>query len=180
MDKFSEIEKALPAKEVIGSPGQRADFSAGLGSDSEVDGLEPLDAAKSNDSGYRGDSPTHAGWISGGRGIKAVVNEEQAEHLRDATVADARDTPTPDPSTTVGTRIAHEQRLQPPNPANTAPVAENVASHYAELHVHSNYSFQEGASESWDLLLTPKQLGLHALAITNDRWCYLCKFNYIH
>ena len=38
---------------------------------------------------------------------------------------------------------------------------------YAELHAHSNYSFQEGASESWDLLLTAKQLGLHALAITD-------------
>jgi len=38
---------------------------------------------------------------------------------------------------------------------------------YAELHAHSNYSFQEGASESRDLLLTAKQLGLHALAITD-------------
>jgi len=38
---------------------------------------------------------------------------------------------------------------------------------YAELHAHSNYSFQEGASESWDLLFTAKQLGLHALAITD-------------
>jgi error-prone DNA polymerase len=38
---------------------------------------------------------------------------------------------------------------------------------YAELHAHSNYSFQEGASEAWDLLLTAKQLGLHALAITD-------------
>lgn len=35
------------------------------------------------------------------------------------------------------------------------------------MHSHSNYSFQEGASEAWDLLLTAKQLGLHALAITD-------------
>jgi len=210
MDKFSEIEKALSAKEVVGSPGQRADtaetidprwettsrrradVSAGSRSGGEVDGLEPLDRArKSDDSAYRGDSPTHDGWISGGRGIKAVINEEQAEHLRDATAADARNTPTTYPSTTVGTRNktnqrlnspdsvtsspvvenhARDQQLQPPDSANTTPVAENVPlapRGYAELHVHSNYSFQEGASESWDLLLTAKQLGLHALAITD-------------
>jgi error-prone DNA polymerase len=45
--------------------------------------------------------------------------------------------------------------------------AENSTTAYAELHAHSNYSFQEGASEAWDLLLTAKQLGLHALAITD-------------
>ena len=45
--------------------------------------------------------------------------------------------------------------------------AEITKSEYAELHAHSNYSFQEGASESWDLLLTAKQIGIHALAITD-------------
>ena len=35
------------------------------------------------------------------------------------------------------------------------------------MHCHSNYSFQEGASEAWDLLLTAKQLGIYALAITD-------------
>ncbi|MCH7984855.1 MAG: PHP domain-containing protein, partial [Chloroflexi bacterium] len=35
------------------------------------------------------------------------------------------------------------------------------------MHVHSNYSFKEGASEAWDLLLTAKQLGIYALAITD-------------
>ena len=42
-----------------------------------------------------------------------------------------------------------------------------ATSAYAELHAHSNYSFQEGAAEVWDLLLTAKQLGLYALAITD-------------
>ena len=45
--------------------------------------------------------------------------------------------------------------------------AEGSTTAYAELHTHSNYSFQEGASEAWDLLLTAKQLELHALAITD-------------
>ena len=45
--------------------------------------------------------------------------------------------------------------------------AKSSTGAYAELHAHSNYSFQEGASEAWDLLLTAKQLGLHALAITD-------------
>ena len=35
------------------------------------------------------------------------------------------------------------------------------------MHVHSNYSFKEGASEAWDLILTAKQLGIYALAITD-------------
>ena len=45
--------------------------------------------------------------------------------------------------------------------------AKSSTGAYAELHAHSNYSFQEGASEAWYLLLTAKQLGLHALAITD-------------
>jgi len=52
-------------------------------------------------------------------------------------------------------------------PMNNNDSAKSSTGAYAELHAHSNYSFQEGASEAWDLLLTAKQLGLHALAITD-------------
>ena len=49
----------------------------------------------------------------------------------------------------------------------TTSASSNPISRYAELHAHSNYSFQEGASEIWDLLLTAKNIGLKAMAITD-------------
>mgnify|MGYP003305283016 CR=1 FL=1 len=49
----------------------------------------------------------------------------------------------------------------------TTSASSNPISPYAELHAHSNYSFQEGASEIWDLLLTAKNIGLKAMAITD-------------
>ncbi|MEC9293697.1 MAG: PHP domain-containing protein, partial [Chloroflexota bacterium] len=49
----------------------------------------------------------------------------------------------------------------------TRSVSSDATSRYAELHAHSNYSFQEGASEIWDLLLTAKNIGLKAMAITD-------------
>ena len=43
---------------------------------------------------------------------------------------------------------------------------------YAELHCHSNYSFQEGASSVEDLLVRSKELGYQALALTDhDNLC---------
>ena len=43
---------------------------------------------------------------------------------------------------------------------------------YAELHCHSNYSFQEGASSVEDLLVRSKELGYRALALTDhDNLC---------
>jgi error-prone DNA polymerase len=191
MDHFSEIEKALPAKEVIGSPGQLAGFSARSKSVDGIDKAAPLDTAetiapryetKSRRSRHTGlsarsgaagevertapldregasdprDNPAYAGWISGGRGIKGAINEEQAEYLKES----EQQHDSLDPATS-------NQRYNSIDSANIAPVAENATSGYAELHAHSNYSFQEGASEVWDLLLTAKQLGLTALAITD-------------
>ena len=43
---------------------------------------------------------------------------------------------------------------------------------YAELHCHSNYSFQEGASSVEDLLVRAHDLGYRALALTDhDNLC---------
>jgi error-prone DNA polymerase len=43
---------------------------------------------------------------------------------------------------------------------------------YAELHCHSNYSFQEGASSVEELLVRAKELGYQALALTDhDNLC---------
>ncbi|MFQ6031078.1 MAG: PHP domain-containing protein, partial [Dehalococcoidia bacterium] len=43
---------------------------------------------------------------------------------------------------------------------------------YAELHCHSNYSFQEGASSVEDLLVRSRELGYQALALTDhDNLC---------
>lgn len=49
---------------------------------------------------------------------------------------------------------------------------------YAELHCHTNYSFKEGASEAWDLLVRAKKLGIHAIAITDhDNLCGSMEFS---
>jgi error-prone DNA polymerase len=201
MDKFSEIEKALPAKEVIGSPGQLAGVSAGRlagfsgeeKSIDEIDGNVPLDTGETTDPRYETksrrrqavpksrdstpvnstDNPVHAGWVTGGRGIKGVINEEQTEYLKETNQRPNSLNPTSSRRTRRKTgepaaeNVASHQRLNSLNTANSPPVAENATSGYAELHAHSNYSFQEGASEAWDLLLTAKQLGIHALAITD-------------
>ena len=45
-------------------------------------------------------------------------------------------------------------------------------SSYAELHCHSNYSFQEGASSVEELLFRAKELDYRALALTDhDNLC---------
>ncbi len=49
---------------------------------------------------------------------------------------------------------------------------------YAELHCHSNYSFQEGASSVEDLLVCAHDLGLKALALTDhDNLCGTMEFH---
>ena len=48
---------------------------------------------------------------------------------------------------------------------------------YAELHCHSNYSFQEGASSIDELLVRAKELGYRALALTDhDNLCGAMQF----
>jgi error-prone DNA polymerase len=48
---------------------------------------------------------------------------------------------------------------------------------YAELHAHSNYSFQEGASFVEELVLRAKELGYRALALTDhDNLCGAMEF----
>jgi error-prone DNA polymerase len=43
---------------------------------------------------------------------------------------------------------------------------------YAELHCHSSYSFQEGASSVEELLVRARELGYPALALTDhDNLC---------
>ena len=49
---------------------------------------------------------------------------------------------------------------------------------YAELHCHSNYSFQEGASCIDELLTRAKELGYPALALTDhDNLCAAMEFS---
>ena len=49
---------------------------------------------------------------------------------------------------------------------------------YAELHCHSNYSFQEGASSVGELLARAKELGYPALALTDhDNLCGAMEFS---
>ncbi|GAF86787.1 unnamed protein product, partial [marine sediment metagenome] len=48
---------------------------------------------------------------------------------------------------------------------------------YAELHCHSYYSFHDGASSLEELMLRAKELGYHALAITDhDNLCGAMRF----
>jgi error-prone DNA polymerase len=48
---------------------------------------------------------------------------------------------------------------------------------YAELHCHSYYSFHDGASSLEELLLATKELGYHALALTDhDNLCGAMRF----
>ena len=48
---------------------------------------------------------------------------------------------------------------------------------YAELHCHTNYSFQEGASSPEELLVQARSLGYDALAITDhDNLCGAMEF----
>ena len=45
------------------------------------------------------------------------------------------------------------------------------------MHCHTNYSFKEGASEGWDLLVRAHSFGIHALAITDhDNLCGAMEF----
>ena len=55
-----------------------------------------------------------------------------------------------------------------------------MTSAYAELHCHSNYSFQEGASSLEELLVRAKGLGHPALALTDrDNLCGAMEFSRI-
>ena len=156
MDKFSEIEKVVPAKEVVGSPGRTADVSLSFDTAVTIDPCYETNSqrrqgsskSKETTPNRRSSNPGHAGWISDGRCVTGGLNDEEAEYLRNSQTPDNEVSNTSNPSK--------------PNPA-----VENPTHRYAELHTHSNYSFQEGASEAWDLLLAAKQLGLHALAITD-------------
>ena len=48
---------------------------------------------------------------------------------------------------------------------------------YSELHCHSYYSFHDGASSLEELLLRAKELGYHALALTDhDNLCGAMRF----
>jgi error-prone DNA polymerase len=48
---------------------------------------------------------------------------------------------------------------------------------YAELHCHSYYSFHDGASSLEELMLRAKDLGYHALAVTDhDNLCGAMRF----
>ena len=48
---------------------------------------------------------------------------------------------------------------------------------YAELHCHSNYSFQEGASSTGEVLVRARELGYRALALTDhDNLCGAMEF----
>ena len=56
----------------------------------------------------------------------------------------------------------------------------NMAPTYVELHCHSNYSFQEGASSLEELLVQAKELGYPALALTDhDNLCGAMEFSRI-
>jgi error-prone DNA polymerase len=51
---------------------------------------------------------------------------------------------------------------------------------YAELHCHSYYSFHDGASSLEELLLRAKELGYHALALTDhDNLCGAMRFAHL-
>ena len=48
---------------------------------------------------------------------------------------------------------------------------------YAELHCHSYYSFHDGASSLEELLIRAKELGYHAIALTDhDNLCGAMRF----
>ena len=48
---------------------------------------------------------------------------------------------------------------------------------YVELHCHSNYSFQEGASSIYELLTRAEKLGFKSLALTDhDNLCGAMEF----
>ncbi|MET0954997.1 MAG: error-prone DNA polymerase [Cryobacterium sp.] len=63
----------------------------------------------------------------------------------------------------------HRQPYAPP-PEPAAATAPTIP--YAELHVHSNFSFLDGASSPERLLEEASRLGLHALALTDHDGLY--------
>ncbi len=56
--------------------------------------------------------------------------------------------------------------------APAMPVIAGQIVPYAELHVHSNYSFLDGASAPEDLLEEARRLGLHGMALTDHDGLY--------
>ena len=56
--------------------------------------------------------------------------------------------------------------------------AKRMTSEYVELHCHSNYSFQEGASSIYELLIHAEKLGYKSLALTDhDNLCGAMEFS---
>ena len=53
-----------------------------------------------------------------------------------------------------------------------------MTNQYVELHCHSNYSFQEGASSIYELLIRAEKLGYKSLALTDhDNLCGAMEFS---
>ncbi|MDP5227963.1 MULTISPECIES: error-prone DNA polymerase [Arthrobacter] len=81
----------------------------------------------------------------------------------------------PDTGTAAGTDATAGDGTAPGDspPSGTArPVTAAPAVPYAELHVHSHYSFLDGASSPEKLVEEAVRLGLHALAITDHDGFY--------
>ena len=78
MDKFSEIEKVVPAKEVVGSPGRTADVSLSFDTAVTIDPCYETNSqrrqgsskSKETTPNRRSTNPEHAGWISDGRCVR--------------------------------------------------------------------------------------------------------------
>ncbi|MBA3308232.1 MAG: PHP domain-containing protein, partial [Chloroflexi bacterium] len=58
------------------------------------------------------------------------------------------------------------------NQENVCSIIEGMATRYAELHGHSNFSFLDGASGADDLVERAVELGLSALAVTDHQGLY--------
>ncbi|MCU1638128.1 MAG: error-prone polymerase [Microbacteriaceae bacterium] len=75
------------------------------------------------------------------------------------------------PNATGSNQAGHRAANQIPNrTAHQAAATDAVP--YAELHVHSNFSFLDGASSPEELLEEAQRLGLHALGLTDHDGLY--------
>ena len=71
-----------------------------------------------------------------------------------------------------GDSPAWSQHRGPYVPSKAVTVRPENAVPYAELHVHSNFSFLDGASQPEDLVEAAVRQGLHALALTDHDGFY--------
>ncbi|MET0975433.1 MAG: error-prone DNA polymerase [Leifsonia sp.] len=71
-----------------------------------------------------------------------------------------------------GDSPAWSHKRQPYRPRPLGPAADGPVVPYAELHVHSTFSFLDGASPPEQLLEEAKRLGLHAIGITDHDGLY--------